>query len=114
VTKPFCPHCGYDLMVDTPILINDFAMFSPLAQLTYKGRPVKLTPYERSLCWTLMKAYPEPVRVDIILDRLGSEADTNVVDVFVCRARKKIRDVGAGDMFRPTSYRGNRAYAWTI
>jgi DNA-binding response OmpR family regulator len=42
-----------------------------------------------------MKAYPDPVRVDVLLDRLDSEATGNAVEVYIHRIRKKLRAIGA-------------------
>lgn len=89
-----CPHCGYDLHLDLPILINDFAMAGMGSALIYKSRSVNLTGAESALCYSLMKSFPAALRVDVILDRIGSEATGNVVQVLVCRIRKKLCAVG--------------------
>jgi hypothetical protein len=54
----FCPHCGSDIRLDQPILLNDFSMFGDGYPLVYRGKPVHLTPGQSALCWTLLKAYP--------------------------------------------------------
>lgn len=101
-----CPQCGYDLIIDQPVIINNFSMLGAHAPLSYKGQPIKLTGAERSLCWTLMKAFPRAVRRDVILDRMGSEALYEVIDVHLCRIRKKLRSIGAPIPFQPTVDRG--------
>jgi DNA-binding response OmpR family regulator len=90
-----CPHCGFDLAKDQPIILNDFSMLSPIAPLCYRGQPLNLTSAARTLCWTLMKSFPRPVRQEVILDRLDSEALGNVVDVYLSRIRRELRRIGA-------------------
>lgn len=36
-----CPHCGYDLVKDAPIILNDFSMLGPLSPLYYRGQPIE-------------------------------------------------------------------------
>lgn len=109
---PICPHCGYDIRQDQPIFINGYSMYSPGSQLCWMGLPLNLTGYERNMCWSLMKAFPEPVRIDVLLDRMGSEGTEQNVQVFICRVRKKLAEIGAPDPFKPTRHRGRRAYCW--
>lgn len=87
-------------------------MFGPMSPLRWNGHPIKLTCFEGSLCWALLKAYPDPVRVDVLLERMGSEGNGNTINVFVHRIRKKLRAVGARDPIAPTHFRGNRGYVW--
>jgi DNA-binding response OmpR family regulator len=113
--KPFCPHCGYDLVHDQPIILNDFSMLSSHSPLLYRGQPIKLSAAMRSLCWTLMKSYPRPVREDVILDRMGSEAEGNVIDVYMSRIRKALREIKAPIPFENvTSKLEMRAIVWKL
>lgn len=112
--KPFCPHCGYDIALDAPILLNGFSMLSPGSPLFYEDVPLKLTGFEKSLCWTLMKACPDPVRVDVILDRIGSEASYNGISVLLTRIRKKLRDLDVELPVRATYHHGARGYLWEL
>lgn len=114
MTKPFCPHCGYDLHFDAPIILNDYSMLGQYAPFCYLGNSIQLTGFERSLCWSLMKAYPHPVRLGVLLDRMGSDGIDNTVNVFVCRIRKKLKAVGAPDPFKATNHHGCRAYTWVL
>jgi len=109
----FCPHCGYDLQLDGAVLINDFSMMGPMAPLWWGEQVVKLTSAERMICYTLMKAYPSPVRISVLLDRVDSESDDNLIAVYLSRIRKKLREAGAPMPI--TSSRGryeNRGYVW--
>lgn len=114
MTQPFCPHCGYDLHLDAPILLNDFSMLGPMAPLQWRGESIKMTGFERNMCWALMKAYPNPVRIDVLLDRMGSEGFRTSINVFVHRARKKILAAGAPNPIQPASARGQRGYVWVL
>lgn len=108
MNAPFCPHCGYNLETDAAILINDFAMMSSNAPLSWRDHTVKLTSAERIICYTLMRAYPSSVKVATLLDRVDSESAGNVIDVFICRIRKKLHDLGAPN---PIAAMG-RAFVW--
>lgn len=115
MTEPFCPHCGCDLMKDQPIILNDFAMMGPMSPLTYKGDTIKLATAERNLVWTLMKACPRPVRFDVILARIDSESEGNVIDVYMSRIRTKLRAIGAPIPFESLKERaGYRALYWKM
>lgn len=110
-----CPCCGYDLVKDAPILLNDFSMMGPASQLVYKGQPLHLTPAERTVAWTIFKAYPRAVTFEVILNRLDSEAEGNVVDVYLSRIRSKLREIGAPIPFEPAGGKlGQRAVIWRI
>ena len=101
-------------MLDQPIILTDFSMFGPGAPLCYKGRPLNLTGAEACVVWTLMKACPDPVQLDVILDRLDSDASLEVVSVFVCRIRKKFKAAGAPNMIRSDRRHNKRAYRWMV
>lgn len=90
----FCPHCGFDLVVDTPILLNDYSMIGAGRPLMYKGRKVTLTPAEALICWSLMKAYPEPVTRMTLAERIGSQDGKDpdrLIMVLVWRIRNKLK-----------------------
>lgn len=111
--KPFCPHCGYDLRMDQPVLIDDYSMLGSLSPLCWKNEPVGLTATENLLCWSLLKAYPDPVRIEVLADRCGSEATSNVTEVIICRIRKKLREMGAPNPIVSARMRGSsRAFVW--
>lgn len=107
----FCPHCGYDLVKDQPIIINDFSMLGPQSPLYYRGTALNLTMTGRNLCWTLMKNYPKPVRADVLLDRMDSIGTGNVIAVYLTRIRKELRKIGA-----PIPFHHVRGYgvAWNV
>jgi DNA-binding response OmpR family regulator len=105
-----CPHCGYDLVTNAPMMINDFTMNGPSHPLLYRGRRLHLTPTEEEICWSLMKSYPEPITVSVLMERIDSASDWNVINVMVCRIRKKLEAEGAPNIFE--TLRGRHAYRW--
>lgn len=100
------------------MIINDFSILSPLSPLCYKGQPIRLAPACRYVCWILMKSFPRPVSVDTILNRLDSESEGNVVDVYLSRIRKELRAIGAPIPFEMERSRRNsdqpRAIVWHL
>lgn len=113
--KAFCPECGHDLYGLGPVLLNDFAMMGDLSGLTWRGEPVKLTGFETQLCWTLMKAFPDPVRVDTIIERLGSDGSNGSIRVIVHRVRRKLSALGAPNpICSVPGHCGFKAYIWVL
>lgn len=117
-THHFCPHCGYDLVLDAPVLINDFSMMGAMSQLWWRDQPIgTLTGTERMICYTLMKAYPAAVRTSVILDRIDSEGEGKILNVYVFRIRKKLREAGAPNPIQAMLGRGphpgqESAFSW--
>lgn len=110
----FCPHCGYDLARDAPLFLNGFSMLGPDSPLYYNGQRIRLTGMEAALCWTLMKACPRPVRIDVILDRIGSEGEYNCISVLLTRIRKKLKAIGVTMPIEPMRHHGGRGYTWVV
>lgn len=113
MARPICPHCGYDLAKDQPILLNDFSMHSSISPLCWRGTAIRLTGAESAVVWALMKAWPSPMRISVLLERADSEADEQTVRVLVCRVRKKLRAVGAPDPIGSYRVPGG-AYIWKV
>jgi DNA-binding response OmpR family regulator len=107
----FCPHCGSDLKVDAPILFDNFSMFGDGYPLLYKQRLVPLTPGQASLVWTLLKAFPHAVKDDTIINRIGSDCGSNVIDVMVSRIRATFRRMGIPNHIETVRGRGFR---WSL
>lgn len=90
-----CPHCGYDLLRDEPIILNDFSMIGPDYPLCYKTKPVRgLTQAQREIVWALMKACPRVLRYDVLLERLGSIGTRNIIAVHTSRMRAIFQEQG--------------------
>lgn len=110
----FCPRCGYDTRLDTPVLINDFSMMGPAADLFWSSQPAYLTGSEATLMFSLMKAYPDAVAVDVLLDRMGSNGSYNTIAVFCTRVRHKLRALGAPVPFETAHAFGKRYLRWKL
>lgn len=112
-----CPGCGRDLVPDQPIIINEFSMLSAMSPLFYRGKPIQLTFSERTVVWSMMKAFPQPVSHEVMLNRLDSEAEGNVIDVYASRIRTKLRAVGAPIPFESMGSGrnvGRRSFCWIL
>lgn len=105
----FCHNCGADVTLDEPIRIDDFSMVGDAFPFCYRGEPLNLTAGERTVIWSLMKAYPDHVTKPTLLDRIGSDGMNNLIQVLVCRIRAKLREIGAPD---PIETVHNRGYRW--
>lgn len=108
-----CPHCGYDLVADAPVLINDFSMNGPGFPLAFRGKPLKLTYNEATVCWSLMKVCPAPMKTSVLAERIGSDEGKDpdgIIKVMICRIRKILRTHGLPVPI-VTITRGH-AYAW--
>lgn len=113
--KAFCPECGCDMFGLGPVLINDFSMLGSMEGLAYRGVLVPLTSQQKQLCWTLMKACPDPVRLDIIMDRLDSDGNSDMLRVLVHKVRKKLAAMGAPNPVCTVKGRGAyKAYSWLV
>ena len=98
-----------DIELDKPLRIDQYAMVGPGYPLTYQGVDLRLTPGEATVVWSLMKAYPAHVSRWTLLERLGAEEATgNLIQVLVCRIRKKMSQAGAAPSIETVSRRGYR------
>lgn len=109
---PICPCCGTDIALDSPIIINDFAMNGAGYPLFYKGTKLPLSPGEELICWSLMKNYPAHVTTAALGERIGSDCEDvdNAIKVLVCRIRRKMRQLDAPQSIETVT--GHRAYRW--
>ena len=95
-------------------MINDFSMMGPGSQLFWRTTPVPLTGSERTMMFSLMKAYPDAVSIDALLERMGSRGSDNTLAVFATRVRKKLAAVGAPVPFESAHGYGKRYLRWVI
>jgi DNA-binding response OmpR family regulator len=113
MTASFCPHCGYDLSAEETITIGR-ASFARHGDFTYGGAPLHLTPSERILVETLLRAGGDCVDRIAVLERLGCEARDpgNILHVYATRIRNQLRSVGApGELIQTVRCRGFR---WAV
>lgn len=103
-----CPHCGFDLKRDAPVQLGAFNMAGAGAHLYHAGIIVPLTPQQREICWALMKASPVPVKADVLMLRIGSEAEANLLNAQISKIRSVFHQ--AGLICPITTMR--KSYAW--
>lgn len=102
-----CPHCGYDLETDR-VLEMDGLMFDPRGPVIWRGELVHLTPSERIMLHTLLKAAPRTVTKDVILERVGSDGPPNSVNVWAHGVRSKLDAIAPGHRIKTDWARGYR------
>jgi two-component system, cell cycle response regulator CtrA len=92
-------HCGYTQAVlrTGPLELNLDAKEASVA-----GRPVRLTPREYAVLELLILRKGKPVSKETFMNHLyGGDADEpeiKIIDVFVCKLRRKLADAGAPDL----------------
>lgn len=106
--KHFCPSCGFDLHADEPAELAGFRMQGAGGVLTYNEQMIPLTAQQADLCWTLMKASPNVVGIDALMNRISNDAQNEMLAVLVHRIRRKFKDAGAPDPIESVRKRGYR------
>jgi DNA-binding response OmpR family regulator len=93
---PFCPHCGFDLARDEAASFG--ATFSdPRAPLRHAEKPIRLSPTERMIAHTLIRAQGAWVGRNAIYERIGWDENDNaqnLLSVYVHRLRRRLKDSG--------------------
>lgn len=89
----FCPCCGTDLGRYETVVRSDFRL-TPTGGFSYRDKPICLTQSEHIFVMSLMVAAPAIIKREVLLERMDSTADSNVIDVMLCRLRKKILNAG--------------------
>lgn len=90
MTAPhFCPHCGFDLVADAPLISGEWTLSPGLAVLG--GELLMLSAQEAALLFTLAKARGAPVRVEVIGARIsGCEDPAALASVVLSRVAAKL------------------------
>ena len=92
-----CPCCGTDIVLDAPIIMNDYAMSGAGYPLFHGRQQIKLTPAQALICWSLMKAYPGYVTINALVERLGADDvknPENLIRVHMSHMKQRFRDHG--------------------
>jgi DNA-binding response OmpR family regulator len=91
-----CPHCGYDLVRNGPIIIDNWSMLGPGYPLCYKGKPVRLTNAESEIVYSLLKAFPKHIERWVLIERIGSDTDapSNLLTVYISRIKSRLEHAG--------------------
>lgn len=100
----FCPHCGYNLRADEPI-VSGVWRITPYS-VEYNGRLIPLTASQNIMLHSIAAAGGEPVKPRVLAERIDSNTDGNVVQVLMVRIRKALPGV-------PIKTVWNAGYRWT-
>lgn len=111
--QTICPCCGYDLVADAPIVINDFSMHGAGYPLLYQGCDAGLTPHQNLICWTLMKSYPKPVKKGVLIERLDADTEDPdaLANTYISKIRSNLKKIGAPPSI-VTMGRSHASYLW--
>lgn len=91
-TRPahFCPNCGYNQTPDPIVEMAGWRIDPRNMAATFNGERVHFTPSEFVILHTLVCAGSNLVSRDALMERMGSEADSNSLQVLLFRVRSKI------------------------
>jgi len=105
-----CPHCGYDLRLDEPI-VDGPVTFDPRGVLTINGVEAVLRPGVRILISTLLKADGRYVSREALIERLGLDCENpdHALHNVAQNARIVLRRHGLTDVIQ-CQYAGG--YCW--
>jgi DNA-binding response OmpR family regulator len=98
----FCKDCGQPLPgTEERALLFDGDLAIELTGLIWSDGKCKLTKAESLTCMALARSFPRPASVDFVMDYLENckglnfrAEDDKVIDVFICKVRKKMLDAG--------------------
>ena len=107
----FCRVCGANMTADEPVE-RDGLSVDPAGPVIWHGAPVRLTRAELIVLHSLVTEATRPVTRGALMERIGSDVDTNVIEMLVTRIKKKLRTVGPEPLL--TSVWGSGAYTWGV
>lgn len=83
-----CPHCGYDLVKDEPIVIGAYR-YVPRLGLFHQGRRIDLTGKGLEIAVALFRARGQVLTLDALALRLGNDSlsFSNLIAVYLNRMR---------------------------
>lgn len=89
-TAAFCPTCGTDIEVDEPVAVGALRIDPRTHRVVWRGRPVHLPRAQFVILHTLVKARGALVGRGVLRERVGTEADTDCIDVWLTRIRHSL------------------------
>jgi DNA-binding response OmpR family regulator len=104
-----CPSCGYNLVPEKVVELGAMR-FDPRGDACFHGEKLRLSPSEHILLGTLLASAGKFVSVDVLMNRLGSEGENKVVDVYITRLRKKLRAIDPGARHIEANYGCSRRW----
>ena len=69
-----CPHCGYNLQADAMMVSGDLRI-DPRGLLSWKGETVSLSPSQREILASVVKADGRPVSYEVLAERIGYDGE---------------------------------------
>lgn len=92
MTACACPTCGQQLPLDGDLMVD------PAGVVARHGRFALLTVHEFEILEALRRASPRTMSKEALLAALyqlrNEEPEIKIIDVFVCRLRKKLKPLG--------------------
>lgn len=93
-SEAICPHCGFDLQAVQTLRIGEWTAFRS-GHIAFRDDVLPLGSAGR-IVQALMRSYPNPLRREVLADRLGcSDASLSVI---LSKVRRVLREHGARDM----------------
>jgi DNA-binding response OmpR family regulator len=89
----FCPCCGTDLRVGNSRQGVGLRV-DPTGDFIWNGSPIRLTNAERVVLGSLLQAKGGVLSKAALRARLESDAGPKIIDVLICKIRRKFLDAG--------------------
>lgn len=86
----FCPNCGFNQTPDPAVTLAGWTVDPATRHAEFDGKRAHLTPAEFTIFHTLIAANGAIVSRDALMERIGSDSDSNSLQVIVGRLRDKI------------------------
>lgn len=86
----FCPNCGFNQTPDPAVTLAGWTVDHATRHAEFNGKRAYLTPAEFTILHTMIAANGALVSRDALMERIGSESDSNSLQVIVGRLRDKI------------------------
>lgn len=102
-----CPHCGYNLEADAPIVRGKWRLEPNSCR--YGRTTISLTPVEAGVLYAIAKGAGGWVKAEAIQNRVTDAEGGKIVAVMVYRIRKKL---GAKCPIEGSRGRSGRGYRW--
>lgn len=104
----FCPSCGFNLTRDETLTLGDWVLTPSWTE--YQGQRLRHAPASASiLLYSIAAGRGQAVQTTAILNRLGSEASSNVISVYLSRLRVLLKAEGWPI---PVKTNGRGGYLW--
>lgn len=103
-----CPSCGYNLSKDFIIVSGDLT-WCPDGSIYYKGERLHLSISLHTMLGAIMRGGGSVITKEMIINRVGTNAESKIVDVWVHNLRKFLKPI---DMDQCIDTVWGRGYRW--